>query len=182
MPRQAMSTSAAFIAYVSVGSYRRFGSVLRVPGATSCAGNSSSAFASGPEHGVSWSTTSVAPALVDQYFFRMRFTTAALFLASVQFYSGTRFVYSTAPSDRPFSTVGTPPGPPTLPAPVRGSGAGGGGWGQQGRPNPLEVFPLIFPSSFFLVVRCVSSHGRKTDPGVLLPFFGAISVDEHLRR
>ena len=31
MPRQAMSSSAAFIAYVSVGSYRRFGSVLRGP-------------------------------------------------------------------------------------------------------------------------------------------------------
>ena len=83
----------------------------------------------------------------------MRFTTAALFLASVQFDSGTRFVYSTAPSDRPFSTVGTPPGPPTLPAPVRGSGAGGGGGGGDGGSrgaHPLEVFPLIFPSSFSL--------------------------------
>ena len=68
MPRQAMSTSAAFIAYVSADL-----TAVSVPccvsGATSCAGNSSSAFASGPEHGVSWSTTSVAPALVDQYFF-----------------------------------------------------------------------------------------------------------------
>ena len=100
----------------------------------------------------------------------MRFTTAALFLASVQFDSGTRFVYSTAPSDRPFSTVGTPPGPPTLPAPVRGSGAGGG-WGQQGRP-PLRGFSPHFSQLVFLDVRRVSSHGRKTDPGVLLLFLG----------
>ena len=100
----------------------------------------------------------------------MRFTTAALFLASVQFDSGMRFVYSSAPSDRPFSTVGTPPGPPTLPAPVRGSGAGGG-WGQQGRP-PLRGFSPHFSQLVFLDVRRVSSHGRKTDPGVLLLFWG----------
>ena len=116
-------------------------------GATSCAGNSSSAFASGPEHGVSRSPTSVAPALVDQYSqneFFSRFScvheisTAASFLASVQFDSGTRFVYSSAPSDRPFSTVGTPPGPPTLPAPVRGlrGWGGGGGMGAAGAPTP----------------------------------------------
>ena len=66
-------------------------------------------------------------------------STAASFLASVQFDSGTRFVYSSAPSDRPFSTVGTPPGPPTLPAPVRGSGAGGDG-GSRGA-HPIEACP-----------------------------------------
>ena len=71
-----------------------------------------------------------------------------------------------------FSTVGTPPGPPTLPAPVRGSGAGGGGgWGQQGRP-PLRGFSPHFSQLVFLDVRRVSSHGRKTDPGVLLLFWG----------
>ena len=151
MPRQAKSTSAALtvsvppplppFAYVSVGSYRRFGSVFRVRRYFLC-GNSSSAFASGPEHGASRSPTSVAPALVDQNsqnelfrgflaFMRSQevVSTAASSLASVQSDSGTHLVYSSAPSDRPFSAVGTPPGPPTLPAPVRGSGAGGGGGG-----------------------------------------------------
>ena len=110
----------------------------------------------------------------------MRFTTAALFLASVQFDSGTRFVYSSAPSDRPFSTVGTPPGPPTLPAPVRGSGAGGGDGGSRGA-YPLEACPH-FSQLVFLDVRCVPSlTGGKQILGCS-SFLGAISVDEHLRR
>ena len=157
MPRQAKSTSAAFTVSVpppppsptSASDLTAVSVPCCVSGATSCAGNSSSAFASGPEHGASRSPTSVAPALVDQNsqnelfrgflaFMRSQevVSTAASSLASVQSDSGTRLVYSSAPSDRPFSAVGTPPGPPTLPAPVRGSGAGGGGggWGQQGRP------------------------------------------------
>ena len=109
-------------------------------------------------------------------------STAASFLASVQFDSGMRFVYSSAPSDRPFSTVGTPPGPPTLPAPVRGSGAGGGGGdgGSRGA-HPIEACPH-FSQLLFLVVRSVSSlTGGKQVLGCS-SFFGAISVDEHLRR
>ena len=124
-----------------------------VSGATSCAGNSSSAFASGPEHGASRSPTSVAPALVDPNsqnelfrgflaFMRSQevVSTAASSLASVQSDSGTRLVYTSAPSDRPFSAVGTPPGPSPLPAPVRGSGSGGGGGdgGSRGA-HPIEA-------------------------------------------
>ena len=116
-----------------------------VSGATSCAGNSSSVFASGPEHGASRSSTSVAPALVDQNSQNELFrgfiafmksqelaSTAASSLASVQSDSSMRLVYTSAQSDRPFSAVGTPPGPSPLPAPVRGSGSGGGGGGGMG--------------------------------------------------
>ena len=124
-----------------------------VSGATSCAGNSSSAFASGPEHGASRSSTSVAPALVVQNsqnelfhgflaFMRSQevVSSAALSLASVQSDSGTRLVYTSAPSDRPFSAVGTPPGPSPLPAPVRGSGSGGdGGDGGSRGAHPIET-------------------------------------------
>ena len=120
-----------------------------VSGATSCAGNSSSAFASGPEHGASRSPTSVAPALVNQNsqnelfrgfiaFMRSQelVSTAASSLVSVQSDSSTRLVYTSAPSDRPFSAVGTPPGPSPPPAPVRGSGSGrGGGMGAAGAPT-----------------------------------------------
>ena len=79
-------------------------------------GNSSSAFASGPEHSASRSTTSVAPAMVDQNSQNELFrdfiaimnshklaSTAASSLASVQSDSSTRLVYTAAPSDRPFS-------------------------------------------------------------------------------
>ena len=67
-------------------------------------------------------------------------STAASSLASVQSDSGTRLVYTSAPSDRPFSAVGTPPGPSPLPAPVRGSGSGGGGGdgGSRGA-HPIEA-------------------------------------------
>ena len=64
-------------------------------------------------------------------------STAASSLASVQADSSTRLVYTSAPSDRPFSSVGTPPGPSPLPAPVRGSGSGGDG-GSRGA-HPLEA-------------------------------------------
>ena len=165
MPRQAKSTSAAFTvsAPPSSLSFASDHTAVSVPccvsGATSCAGNSSSAFASGPEHGVSRSSTSVAPAsLVDQNsqnelfrgflaFMRNQevVSTAASSLASAQSDTDTRLVYTSAPSDRPFSAVGTtPPGPPTLPAPVRGSGAGGG-WGQQGRP-PIRGWSSFVPA------------------------------------
>ena len=72
-------------------------------------------------------------------------STATSSLASVQSDSGTRLVYTSAPSDRPFSAVGTPPGPPTLPAPVRGSGAGGGGGGDGGSrdAHPIEACPHL---------------------------------------
>ena len=164
MPRQAKSTSAAFTVSVPPSSPTSASDLTAVSvpccvsGATSCAGNSSSAFASGPEHGVSRSPTSVAPALVDQNsqnelfrgflaFMRSQevVSTAASSLASVQSDSGTRLVYSSAPSDRPFSAVSTPPGPPTLPAPVRGSGAGGGGGGDGGSrgAHPIEACPHL---------------------------------------
>ena len=122
-----------------------------------------------PEHGVSWSTTSVAPALVDQYFsheiyhrgFVSRVGSICQWLR-VLFTLLPRLIDHFRPSVQP-------PGPPTLPAPVRGSGAGGG-WGQQGRP-PIRVGPRL-SQLVFLDVRRVSSHGRKTDPGVLLLFWG----------
>ena len=164
MPRQAKSTSAAFTVSVppppppsptSVSDLTAVSVPCFVSGATSCAGNSSSAFASGPEHGASRSPTSVAPALVDQNsqnelfrgflaFMRSQevVSTAALSLASVQSDSSTRLVYTSAPSDRPFSAVGTPPGPSPLPAPVRGSGSGGGGGGGDGGSrgaHPIEA-------------------------------------------
>ena len=41
--------------------------------------------------------------------------------------SSQRLKYTAAPSDRPFSAVGNPPGPFSLPASVSGSKAGGGG-------------------------------------------------------
>ena len=201
MPRQAKSTSAAFTVSAppsslsSASDHTAVSVPCRVSGATSCAGNSSSAFASGPEHGVSRSSTSVAPALVDQNsqnelfrgflaFMRSQevVSTAASSLASVQSDTDTRLVYTSAPSDRPFSAVGTtPPGPPTLPAPVRGSGAGGGGGGDGGSrgAHPSEVGPRL-SQLVFLTLEYFPA-GRKTGPGVLI-LLGAISVDEHLRR
>ena len=201
MPRQAKSTSAAFTVSAppsslsSASDHTAVSVPCCVSGATSCAGNSSSAFASGPEHGVSRSSTSVAPALVDQNsqnelfrgflaFMRSQevVSTAASSLASVQSDTDTRLVYTSAPSDRPFSAVGTtPPGPPTLPAPVRGSGAGGGGGGDGGSrgAHPSEVGPRL-SQLVFLTLEFFPA-GRKTGPGVLI-LLGAISVDEHLRR
>ena len=154
MPRPAKTTSAPFTLSTppppSPTSAPAITAVSSVPcyvsGATSCVGNSSSAVSSGPGHGVSRSTTSAAPAMVDQnsqidlfrgflaYMDSQQLVSSAVSsLASVQ--SNTRLVYTAAPSDRPFSAVGLPPGPSPLSAPVRGSGSGRG-WGQQGRPPP----------------------------------------------
>ena len=157
MPRPAKTVSAPFTLSTppppSPTSAPAFTAVSSVPcyvsGATSCVGISSSAVSSGPGHGVSRSTTSAAPAMVDQnpqidlfrgflaYMDSQKLVSSAVSsLASVQ--SNTRLVYTAAPSDRPFSAVGLPLGPSPLSAPVRGSGSGRG-WGQQGRP--------LFPSS-----------------------------------
>ena len=182
MPRQAKSTSAAFTVSAppsslsSASDHTAVSVPCCVSGATSCAGNSSSAFASGPEHGVSRSSTSVAPALVDQNsqnelfrgflaFMRSQevVSTAASSLASVQSDTDTRLVYTSAPSDRPFSAVGTtPPGPPTLPAPVRGSGAGGGGGGMGAAGAPThQRLVLVCPSSSSLRWSFSQPGGRQ---------------------
>ena len=53
---------------------------------------------------------------------------------------------------------------------LRGWGGGGGDGGSRGA-HPSEVGPRL-SQLVFLDVRRVSSHGRKTDPGVLLLFWG----------
>ena len=121
-------------------------------GATSCAGISSSAVASDPGHGAPRLSTSVAPALVDQTALFRGFlaylenqqsvSSAVSTLASVQ--ANTSLVYSAAPSGRPISVVGLPPGTSPLFAPVRGSGSGRG-WGPQGRP-PHRGLASSFPA------------------------------------
>ena len=72
-------------------------------------------------------------------------TTAVSSFAPVQ--SSQRLKYTAAPSDRPFSAVGNPPGPFSLPASVSGSRAGGGGGGvqgQHGRPLLPEHTILVY--------------------------------------
>ena len=162
MPRQAKSTSVAFTVSAppsslsSASDHTAVSVPCRVSGATSCAGNSSSAFASGPEHGVSRSSTTVAPALVDQNsqnelfrgFPRVHEKSGSSFHRGFVSRVGSVGHWYTSclhfcPSDRPFSAVGTtPPGPPTLPAPVRGSGLGGGDGGSRGA-HPSEVGPRL---------------------------------------
>ena len=65
-------------------------------------------------------------------------TTAVSSFAPLQ--STQRLTYTAAPSDRPLSAVGNPPGPFSLPASVRGSWAGGV-QGQQGRPLARSTPP-----------------------------------------
>ena len=69
-------------------------------------------------------------------------STAVSYLASVQ--SNTRLVYTAAPSDRPFSAVGFPPGPSPPPAPVRGSVSGGDGGSRGAHPLMLVI---VLPNS-----------------------------------
>ena len=127
-------------------------------GATSCAGNSSSAFASGPEHGVSWSTTSVAPALVDQYFFAWDLPPRLCFSRRFNL-TVVRVLFTLLPRlidhFRPSVHL-------QVLQPWDGGSRGA---------HPSEVGPRL-SQLVFLDVRRVSSHGRKTDPGVLLLFWG----------
>ena len=182
MPRQAKSTSAAFTvsAPPSSLSFASDHTAVSVPccvsGATSCAGNSSSAFASGPEHGVSRSSTSVAPAsLVDQNsqnelfrgflaFMRNQevVSTAASSLASAQSDTDTRLVYTSAPSDRPFSRRRYYTSRSSNPA---GSGKrlrgwGGGGMGAAGAPTHQRLV-LVCPSSSSLRWSFSQPGGRQ---------------------
>ena len=170
MPRLAKSTTVAtFIVSTPppppppprVSFYRRsFGFGFRFPALSLVKNNSSSAVSSGPEHGASRSTASIAPAVEGQmyaqfdmfrdflsYMERQQASfchiTAVSSFAPVQ--SSQRLKYTAAPSDHPFSAVGNPPGPFSLPASVSGSKAGGGGvQGQQGRPLLQEHTNLVF--------------------------------------
>ena len=86
-------------------------------------------------------------------------STAVSYLASVQ--SNTRLVYTAAPSDRPFSAVGFPPGPSPPPAPVRGSVSGGDGGSRGAHPLMLDI---VYPTRL-LDARVVPGL-EETGPGV----------------
>ena len=127
-----------------------FGFACCVSGATSCAGNSSSAFLLVAQSMASLGRPLASPLLWSISTFSHEIYHRG-FVSRVRFNLTVVHVLFTLlpPSDRPFSTVGnTSRSLPTLPAPVRGLRGLGGGWGQQGRP-PLRGFsPHFFPARF----------------------------------
>ena len=71
--------------------------------------------------------------------------------------SAEHLIYTAAPSDRPYSAVGYPPGSLSLPVPVSGSGSGGV-QGQQGRPLYRGIIPPDFSTR---LPRAGSTSGQS---------------------